>query len=66
MEVEKKMADRLSKTEIKKLVKLGDKIRYQLTCDINDTGLPCRTCRLDAVELMVKYLKIHNIIVEEK
>ena len=56
------MADILSKTEIKKLVKLGDKIKYQLTCDVNDTGLPCRTCRLDAVELMVKYLKIHNVI----
>ena len=52
----------LTKIEVKQLVKLGDKIRYQLTCDVNDTGLPCRTCRLDAVELMIKYLKIHNVI----
>ena len=49
----------LTNKEIKKLVKLGDGIQISLSCDINGTGLPCRTDRSHAVKLMMKYLKIH-------
>ena len=49
----------LTNKEIKKLVKLGDSIQTSLSCDINGTGLPCKTDRFHAVKLMMKYLKIH-------
>ena len=58
--------NRLTDKEINKLVELGADIQRCLSCDINDTGLPCRTDRFTAVELMQKYLKIHNVIAEEK
>ena len=58
--------NRLTDKEINKLVELGADIQLCLSCDINDTGLPCRTDRFEAVELMQKYLKIHNVIAEEK
>lgn len=58
--------NRLTDKEINKLVELGADIQLCLSCDINDTGLPCRTDRFTAVELMQKYLKIHNVIEEEK
>ena len=58
--------NRLTNKEINKLVELGADIQLCLSCDINDTGLPCRTDRFTAVELMQKYLKIHNVIEEEK
>ena len=58
--------NRLTNKEINKLVELGADIQLCLSCDINDTGLPCRTDRFTAVELMQKYLKIHNVIAEEK
>jgi hypothetical protein len=58
--------NRLTDKEINKLVELGADIQLCLSCDINDTGLPCRTDRFTAVELMQKYLKIHNVIAEEK
>ena len=49
----------LNKKETKRLVILGGKIKMSLNCDINDTGLPCRTDRLAAVEDMIEYIKIH-------
>ena len=52
--------NRLTNKEINKLVELGADIQLCLSCDINDTGLPCRTDRFTAVELMQKYLEIHN------
>ena len=52
----------LSDIEIEKLVKLGDNIQKDLSCDANGTGLPCRTDRFEAVELMKKYLRIHREI----
>jgi hypothetical protein len=49
----------LNNKEIKQLTKLGKRITASLSCDINGTGLPCRTDRFNAVKLMIKYLKIH-------
>ena len=54
--------NRLTDKEINKLVELGADIQLCLSCDINDTGLPCRTDRFEAVELMRKYLVIHREI----
>ena len=42
------------------LVKIGDNIQKDLSCDANGTGLPCRTDRLEAVSNMKRYLEIHN------
>jgi len=49
----------LTVREQKQLIKLGKKIVKDLSCNLNDTGMPCRTCRLAAVELMQKYFLIH-------
>jgi|TARA_Y100001951_G_scaffold12862_1_gene8191 hypothetical protein len=53
------MEDVLTKKEQKKLVKLGKDIIACLSCDINGTGMPCRTDRFKAIELMQKYLLIN-------
>ena len=50
----------LTAREQEELVKLGDNIQKDLSCDANGTGLPCRTDRLDAVSNMKRYLEIHN------
>ena len=55
------MSDTLNKKEIKMLIELGKKIQLGLGCDINGTGLPCRTDRLQAVQDMVEYLIIHDL-----
>ena len=60
------MSDTLTDTDIKRLVKLGGDIQQDLGCDVNDTGLPCRTDRLSAVESMKDYLEIHDYIVRHK
>ena len=52
----------LSNKEIEKLEKLGDDIQKDLSCDANGIGIPCRTDRFEAVELMQKYLRIHREI----
>ena len=56
----RKQENRLTEKEIKELVELGKNIQLCLSCNINDTGLPCRTDRFEAVNLMKKYLEIHN------
>ena len=53
------MADVLTRKEQKKLAKLGKDIIACLSCDINGTGMPCRTDRFMALELMQKYLLIN-------
>ena len=55
----------LSNIEIEKLVKLGDNIQKDLSCDANGTGLPCRTDRLSAVENMRRYLEIHGYKIKD-
>ena len=52
----------LNDTEVVCLASLGRAIQLDLSCDINGTGLPSRTNRLHAVELMVKYLEIHDYV----
>ena len=37
-----------------------------LECNINGTGLPCRTDRLDAVGNMIEYLTIHGFDIKEQ
>ena len=54
------MSDTLTKKEIKKLIKLGKSIMLCLDCDINETGLPCRSDRIASVRYMREYLTIHN------
>jgi hypothetical protein len=54
--------NRLTDKEINKLVELGADIQRCLSCDINDTGLPCRTDRFEAVNLMKQYLSMHGEI----
>ena len=56
--------NRLTDKEINKLVELGADIQRCLSCDINDTGLPCRTDRFKAVSLMKQYLGMHGEIWE--
>ncbi len=56
------MSDTLNKKEIKRLIELGKRIQLGLSCDINGQGIPCRTDRLQAVQDMVEYLSIHNIV----
>ena len=55
----------LSNIEIEKLVKLGDNIQKDLSCDANGTGLPCRTDRLEAVSNMKKYIEIHGFKIKD-
>ena len=52
--------DILNAKEQEELVKLGDNIQKDLSCDANGTGLPCRTDRLEAVSNMKRYLEIHD------
>jgi hypothetical protein len=53
-------SETLSNKEIKEISKLGKKIQTSLSCDINGQGIPCRTDRFSAIEVMIEYLKIHN------
>ncbi len=50
----------LSKKEIKQLAKLGQAIAMDLSCDANDTALPCRSCRFEAIKNMKQYLEING------
>ena len=50
----------LNEKEQADLISLGENIQANLSCDVNGTGLPCRTDRLEAVSDMKKYLEIHG------
>mgnify|MGYP003665209547 CR=1 FL=1 len=54
----------LTDKDLEKLAKLGVRIRACLW-NRNDTGVPCRTDRLEAVRLMQEYLTIHDIQINE-
>lgn len=58
------MSDTLNRQEVAMLIDLGNKIQLDLSDDLNGTGLPTRTNRLEAVENMIKYVKIHGYRVE--
>ena len=55
----------LTKQEQAELFRLGEDIQAGLSCDVNGTGIPCRTDRLDAVENMKRYLEIHDYIIRK-
>lgn len=48
------------------LAKLGRDISIGLSCNLNGSGIPCRTDRLEAVKDMKKYLEIHDYTVTPK
>jgi|TARA_Y100000296_G_C5156970_1_gene249648 hypothetical protein len=52
----------LTHEDVSTLSVLGHQIMGNLSCNINDNGIPCRTDRLVAVQLMIKYLEIHGIV----
>ena len=54
------MSSFLSDHELKQLAELGKSIIVSLNCEINQSGVPCRTDRLEAVKYMISYLKLHN------
>lgn len=54
------MSNTLTDEEVQELVELGEQIKGGLSCDLNGTGLPCRSDRLAAVESMIRYLQIHD------
>ena len=58
------MSNVLTNKEMKTLSKLGKQIVNCLSCDINGSGVPCRTDRLESIRLMIEYLKIHDLKVE--
>lgn len=58
--------DTLTNFEVQELSQIGSDIKDSLECDANGTGLPCRTDRMEAVNLMRKYLKIHGYKVLRK
>ena len=58
------MSDVLTIKEMEQLEDLGEKIKLDLGCDLNGTGIPCRTDRLEAVSNMIKYISIHGYRVE--
>jgi len=55
----------LTKKEIKRLIVLGENIQTGLSCDLNETGFPCRTDRLYSVKLMKEYLSIHDYEIKD-
>ena len=54
------MSNVLTEEEKVLLADYGATIRGSLECDVNGTGVPCRTDRLYAVEFMKRYLAIHD------
>ena len=56
----------LTDEEIERLVVIGEDIQVGLSCDVNGTGLPCRTDRLSVVQSMKEYLSIHDIEIKDK
>lgn len=55
----------LTDKEIKQLAILGKKIITDLSEDVNGYGVPGKTCRLEAINNMIKYLKLHNYEVKK-
>lgn len=62
MSVKTEVTSTLTPKDVSTLSVLGHQIMGSLSCNINDNGIPCRTDRLEAVQLMIKYLEIHDIV----
>ena len=54
----------LTEEEKGNLVELGRSIQLSLECDVNETGLPCRSDRLAGVDFMIQYLEVHGYTVK--
>ena len=50
----------LSNNEIDRLILLGDRIKQDLSCNLNGTGFPCRSDRMSAINCMEEYLEINE------
>lgn len=59
------MASILTDKEIKKLINLGSNLKKTLSCNANGDNIPCRTDRLQSVNLMKEYLEIHNYSIKD-
>ena len=57
------MTNMLTDGEIKAMATLAESITASLECDINGTGIPCRTDREEALKAMAKYLRINGYAV---
>ena len=51
--------------DIERVAHIGSFIHDTLECDINGQGIPCRTDRLFAVDLMIHYIQLHGYDVYE-
>tara|TARA_R100000306_G_C4365045_1_gene137218 strand:+ start:212 stop:394 length:183 start_codon:yes stop_codon:yes gene_type:complete len=60
------MSNTLTDNDLKRLAELGKGIKLGLECNINDSGVPCLTDRLDAIEGMKEYLELHDHIIRKK
>ena len=56
----------LTNKQVDKLIELGPDIIAGLECNLNGSGLPCRTDRLYAVDKMIAYVKLHGYRVIDK
>jgi len=55
------MSDILNDKELKELARLGKAIKLDLDCDLDNDGVPCRSCRFEVVKNMKRYLKLHDL-----
>ena len=60
------MARAFTEEERARLADLGEMIVAGLSCNINGTGLPCRSDRLYSLELMRQYIAMHDDEDEEE
>ena len=58
--------NQLTDADIEELVALGKKIILGLSCNANGDDFPCRSDRIQIINDMVQYLKIHDLLVIEK
>ena len=58
--------NQLTDTDIEELVVLGERIILGLSCNADGNNFPCRSDRIQVVNDMVQYLKIHDLLVIEK
>lgn len=54
------MSNTLTDKDMEELESLGKAIKLGLECDINGSGLPCRSDRFAVVKDMKRYLEIHD------
>ena len=59
------MARAFTDEERARLVELGEMIVAGLSCNINGTGLPCRSDRIASLECMRQYIAISELDEEE-